>query len=42
MKLWAGLPADTRIPRTPLGKPLSKCTVALIGSAAIVLNTDHP
>ena len=42
MKRWAGLPAETQIPWTPLAKPLSKCTVSLISSAAVVLNTDHP
>jgi hypothetical protein len=28
MKRWAGLPAETQIPWTPLAKPLSKCTVS--------------
>ncbi len=42
MKRWARLPAEIRIPWTPLAKPLSKCTVSLISSAGIVLNTDHP
>jgi hypothetical protein len=33
MKHWAGLPGATQIPWTPLAKPLSKCTVSLVGSA---------
>jgi D-proline reductase (dithiol) PrdB len=42
MKRWAGLPGETQIPWTPLGKPLSKCTVSLVSSAAIALKTDRP
>ena len=42
MKRWAGLPAGTRIPWTPLAKPLSECTVSLVSSAAIVLKSDPP
>ena len=42
MKRWAGLPGETQIPWTPLAKPLSKCTVSLVSSAAIALKTDHP
>jgi hypothetical protein len=42
MKRWAGLPAETQIPWTPLAKPLSKCTVSLISSAAIALKTESP
>jgi hypothetical protein len=42
MKHWAGLPQKTQIPWTPLGKPLSKCAVSLVSSAAIALKTDHP
>jgi D-proline reductase (dithiol) PrdB len=37
---WAGLPGETRIPWTPLAKPLAKCTVAMVSSAAIALKTD--
>ncbi len=42
MKRWAGLPGETQIPWTPLARPLSKCTVSLVSSAAIALKTDHP
>ncbi len=42
MKRWAGLPGETQIPWTPLTRPLSKCTVSLVSSAAIALKTDHP
>jgi D-proline reductase (dithiol) PrdB len=42
LKRWAALPRETQIPWTPLAKPLSKCTVSLVSSAAIVLRSDHP
>lgn len=42
MKRWAGLPGETQIPWTPLARPLSKCTVSLVSSAAIALKTDPP
>jgi D-proline reductase (dithiol) PrdB len=42
MKRWAGLPGATQIPWTPLAKPLPKCTVSLVCSAAIALKTDRP
>jgi D-proline reductase (dithiol) PrdB len=42
MKGWAGLPGETQIPWTPLTRPLSKCTVSLISSAAVALKTDYP
>jgi D-proline reductase (dithiol) PrdB len=42
IKSWAGLPAQMPIPWTPLARPLSKCTVSLVSSAAIALKTDHP
>jgi D-proline reductase (dithiol) PrdB len=42
MKRWAGLPWETQIPWTPLARPLSKCTVSLVSSAAIALRTHHP
>ena len=42
MKRWAGLPRETRIPWTPLARPLSGCTVSLVSSAAIALKTDRP
>jgi D-proline reductase (dithiol) PrdB len=42
IKRWAGLPGATQTPWTPLARPLSKCTVSLVSSAAIALKTDHP
>lgn len=40
MRYWAGLPGEARIPWTPMAKPLARCTVALVSSAAIALKTD--
>ena len=42
MKRWAGIRVETSIPWTPLGKPLSQCTVSLVSSAALALKTDVP
>ncbi len=42
MKRWAGLPGETQIPWTPLARPLSRCTVSLVSSAATALKTDRP
>src|SRR5512133_3613194 len=42
MKRWASLPGETTIPWTPLARPLSKCAVSLVSSAAIALKTDRP
>ena len=42
MRHWSGLRAATPIPWTPLVKPLPQCTIALISSAALALNTDRP
>jgi len=42
MKRWAGLSDQTQIPWTPLAKPLSKCVVSLVSSAAVALKTDPP
>jgi D-proline reductase (dithiol) PrdB len=42
MRHWSGLRAATPIPWTPLAKPLSQCTIALISSAALALNRDCP
>jgi len=42
MKRWAVLPRETAAPWTPLARPLSKCTVSLVCSAAIALKTDRP
>lgn len=39
---WSGLRADRPIPWTPLVKPLPECTVALVSSAALALNSDPP
>ena len=42
MRHWAGFRAATRTPWTPLAKPLSQCTIALVSSAALALHNDHP
>ncbi len=42
MKRWADLPGDAEIPWTPLAKPLSQSTVALVSSAALALKTGSP
>jgi D-proline reductase (dithiol) PrdB len=42
MQHWSGLPAVKLIPWTPLAKPLSHCTIALVSSAALALNNDRP
>ena len=42
MKRWAGLPGETQVPWTPLAKPLSKCSVSLVSTAALALKTDPP
>ncbi len=42
MRRWAGFPAVRPIPWTPLTKPLSQCSVALVSSAALALNGDRP
>jgi len=42
MQRWAGLSRQTRIPWTPLARPLSSCTVSLVSSAALALKTDRP
>lgn len=42
MKAWAGRREQGTIPFTPLAKPLSACTVALISTAGIARNDDQP
>jgi D-proline reductase (dithiol) PrdB len=42
MKAWAARQEQGTIPFTPLAKPLSECTVALISTAGIALNDDQP
>jgi D-proline reductase (dithiol) PrdB len=42
IKTWIGMEKPRPIPCTPLAKPLSECTVALISSAGIALKTDRP
>src|SRR5262245_9413885 len=42
MKAWAGRQEPGVIPHRPLAKPLRECTVALLSSAGIARNDDHP
>jgi D-proline reductase (dithiol) PrdB len=42
IKTWIGMEEPRPIPWTPLTKPLSECTVALLSSAGIALKTDTP
>lgn len=42
MKAWAARQEAGVIPFTPLRKPLSECTVALLSTAAIALRDDLP
>lgn len=42
VKSWIKLEEPRNIPWTPLSKPLSECTVALISTGGIALKTDHP
>jgi D-proline reductase (dithiol) PrdB len=42
IKSWINLESPREIPWTPLSKPLSDCTVALITSGGIALKTDRP
>jgi D-proline reductase (dithiol) PrdB len=39
---WTELETPREIPWTPLSKPLEESTVALISSAGLALETDHP
>ncbi len=42
VKSWIKLETPREIPWTPLTKPLSDCTVALISSGGLALKTDRP
>lgn len=42
MKAWAARQKPGVIPFTPLPKPLSECTVALVTTAAVARNDDRP
>jgi D-proline reductase (dithiol) PrdB len=42
MKAWAARQEPGAIPFTPLGKPLSECTVALVSTAGVARNDDRP
>ena len=42
VKSWIELESPRDIPWTPLSRPLSDCTVALISSGGIALKTDRP
>ncbi len=42
IKSWINMEKPRPIPWTPLSKPLSECSVALLSSAGIALKTDTP
>jgi len=42
MKAWAAREKPGDIPFTPLTKPLSECTIALLSTAGIACNHDRP
>lgn len=42
VQTWIGLEAPREIPWTPLSRPLSESTVALISSAGLALKSDRP
>ena len=42
MKAWAARQWAGVIPFTPLAKPLSECTVALVSTAGVARNDDRP
>lgn len=42
IKSWIKLELPREIPWTPLSKPLSKCSVALISTGGIALKSDKP
>jgi D-proline reductase (dithiol) PrdB len=42
IRSWIKLEVPREIPWTPLTKPLSECTVALISTGGIALKTDRP
>jgi len=41
-KAWIDKAESSEIPWTPLSKPLSECTVAMISSGAMALKSDRP
>lgn len=42
IKTWIGMEKPRPIPWTPLRKPLSECTVAMLSSAGVALKNDTP
>lgn len=42
LKTWVGMEKPRPIPWTPLARPLSDCTVALLSSAGLALKADRP
>src|SRR5512144_479483 len=42
MKAWAARQDAGAIPFTPLAKPLRECRVALVSTAGVARNDDHP
>jgi D-proline reductase (dithiol) PrdB len=42
MKAWAARQKPGVIPFTPITKPLGECTVALVSTAGVARNDDHP
>jgi len=42
IRSWISLEQPRPIPWTPLSRPLSECTLALLSSAGIALKTDQP
>ena len=42
LKNWAAREPQRHIPWTPLRKPLGECTIALVSTAAIALQSDTP
>jgi D-proline reductase (dithiol) PrdB len=42
IETWINMEAPRPIPWTPLGKPLSECTVALFSSGGIAMKGDRP
>ena len=42
VKSWIKLEEPREIPWTPLSKPLSGCTVAMISTGGLALKTDRP
>jgi D-proline reductase (dithiol) PrdB len=42
LKAWIDREPKREIPWTPLGKPLSQCTVAIVSSAGLALTSEQP